>query len=43
MLRFHQGWLDIEAMPENIFWAYVGLAIELDQQELKAQRSKGRQ
>jgi hypothetical protein len=36
MLKFHQGWRDIEAMPEDVFWGYVGLADELFKQEQRA-------
>jgi hypothetical protein len=45
MLKFNQGWVDIEAMPEHVFWAYVGLADELNKQEQAAMqkaKAKGR-
>ncbi len=36
MVRLKQGWRDIRAMPEDVFWAYAGMADEMAKEESKA-------
>ncbi len=36
MIKLNQGWQDIEAMPEDIFWAFVAVADEISRQERMA-------